>query len=180
VVRPVRLGMKADPAEILLVPFESRHRDATLRWMNDLALMPMLNRLRLIAPREHETWFKQLPSRPEVAYFAIEVGVERRHVGNIWLHAIDLLHRKAEVRIVIGEREMRGRGLGSAAIAQLSDRSFGQGGLHRLYAYVLAQNIAARRAFETAGFVVEGKLREDRWTGAGFTDAHLLARLRHP
>ena len=43
---------------------------------------------------------------------------------------------------------------------------------------VLAINPAARRAFEKAGFAVEGTLRADRWTGAGFVDTHVLGRLR--
>ena len=40
--------------------------------------------------------------------------------------------------------------------------AFEQLGLHRVYAYVLAFNPPARRAFEKAGFALEGTLRDDR------------------
>jgi RimJ/RimL family protein N-acetyltransferase len=50
--------------------------------------------------------------------------------------------------------------------------------LHRVYAYVLAINPRARRAFEKAGFALEGTLREDRWAGDAYTDVYLLGRLK--
>jgi RimJ/RimL family protein N-acetyltransferase len=49
--------------------------------------------------------------------------------------------------------------------------------LHRLYAYVFARNPRAKRAFEKAGFTVEGLLRQERRFGTEFIDVYLLARL---
>ena len=40
-------------------------------------------------------------------------------------------------------------------------------GLHRIYAYVLAINPAARRPSSVPGFALEGTLRDDRWAGDG-------------
>jgi len=45
-------------------------------------------------------------------------------------------------------------------------------------ALVLAFNVRARRAFEGAGFAVEGVLKQDRRSGNGWVDAILLARCR--
>jgi RimJ/RimL family protein N-acetyltransferase len=70
-----------------------------------------------------------------------------------------------------------GKGAGTEAISRLCDYAFDQLNLHKVYAYVLAINPRARRSFEKAGFVLEGTLREDRWTGEEFTDVYLLARL---
>jgi RimJ/RimL family protein N-acetyltransferase len=49
--------------------------------------------------------------------------------------------------------------------------------VHRLYAYVFAHNPRAKRAFEKAGFVVEGLLKQERRLGNEFIDVYLLARL---
>src|SRR5437879_4220902 len=122
-----------------LVPLAARHRDTTLRWMNDPVLMPTLNRLRITAPAEHEAWFSALPTRRDISCFAIETGSPRRHVGNVWLNAIDPAHRKAEVRIMLAPSEQT-RGCGSAAIAQLCEMAFAKMKLHRLTAFVLATN----------------------------------------
>jgi RimJ/RimL family protein N-acetyltransferase len=54
---------------------------------------------------------------------------------------------------------------------------FGRFGLHRVYAYVLSINPAARRSFERAGFALEGTLRDDRWTEDRFVDSYLLGRV---
>ena len=62
-------------------------------------------------------------------------------------------------------------------IRELGDLKFNELGLHRIYAYVLAINPAARRAFERAGFALEGTLRDDRWSDGSFVDAHLFARV---
>ncbi len=70
-----------------------------------------------------------------------------------------------------------GRGLGSAALARAAEHAFHERGLHRLTACVLSSNLRGRRAFEKAGFQLEGVLREDRWTGAGFVDVCFFARI---
>jgi RimJ/RimL family protein N-acetyltransferase len=43
---------------------------------------------------------------------------------------------------------------------------------------VLGINPRALRAFEKAGFAVEGVLKEDRWDGDRYCDVYLLGRLR--
>lgn len=161
---------------VRLVPLGRSHLERTLAWANAPELMRLMDRQRLVSAEEHETWFTSVVQGGDCAYFAIETP-QAAHVGNVWLWAIDRRHRKAELRVVIGEQAARGQGLGAAAIDELCRHGFEQLGLHRIYAYVLAVNPAARRAFERAGFVLEGTLRDDRWAGDRFVDAHLLARV---
>ncbi|MEQ1575773.1 MAG: GNAT family protein, partial [Vicinamibacterales bacterium] len=84
---------------------------------------------------------------------------------------------RAEIRVVMGDVTARDRGLGSEAIDLLATWAFQALGLHRVYAYVLAINPRAQRAFEKAGFRAEGLLRGDRWSGDMPVDVYLLARL---
>lgn len=79
-----------------------------------------------------------------------------RHVGNIKLGPIDSHHSLGEIGIMIGDREAWGRGIASQAIAMLSEIAKEQLGLRRLTAGCYESNIGSRRAFERAGFVVEG------------------------
>ena len=159
---------------VLLRPLERRHLEKTLEWANDPELMRLLNRAHTISREEHEQWFAGVQKRGDCCYFAIET--DGRHAGNVWLWDIDARHRRAELRIVMG-LDSTGKGAGTEAIRQLCDYAFERLNLHKVYAYVLAINPRARRSFEKAGFVLEGTLREDRWTGDTFSDVYLLAKL---
>jgi RimJ/RimL family protein N-acetyltransferase len=159
-----------------LCPLDRRHAERARTWANDVELSRMLDRARPVSDVEHEKWSAELYGHDDRVYFAIETG-EGRHVGNIWLWDVDARHRKAEVRIVIGETQALGRGLGSEAIRLLADYAGDRLNLRRLYAYVLATNPRARRAFEKAGFDLEGVLRQDRWVGDAYADVFALGRL---
>ena len=159
---------------VWLWPLDRRHLDKTLEWANDPELMRLLNRAQTVSRDEHEQWFAGIQKRQDCCYFAIE-SVEGKHLGNVWLWDIDQRHRRAELRIVMA-LDHAGKGVGSEAISRLCDYAFQRLNLHKVYAYVLALNPRARRSFEKAGFVLEGTLREDRWTGESFVDVYLLAR----
>ncbi|OUE32175.1 Spermidine N(1)-acetyltransferase [Clavibacter michiganensis] len=66
--------------------------------------------------------------------------------------------RSANLRILIGPAG-RDRGLGSEAVRLLVDHAFAATGLERISLEVMAFNPRARRVYERAGFVEEGRLR---------------------
>jgi RimJ/RimL family protein N-acetyltransferase len=163
---------------IRLAPFERRHLDATRVWVNDPGLARLLDRARPVSDLEHEQWFKRLQERDDCVFFAIETPDGDAHIGNVWLWDIDWRHRRAELRILIGSTAHHGKGAGTEAISLLCGYAFDRLNLHKIYAYVLSINERARRAFERAGFSLEGTLREDRWADAGYIDVYLLGKLR--
>jgi RimJ/RimL family protein N-acetyltransferase len=165
------------PDRLELVPLDRPHLARTREWANDPELMRLMDRKQPVTPVEHEAWFASLPRRADCAYFAIETLDGRAHIGNVWLWDIDRRHRKAELRVVVGDRSARGQGLGAEAIDRLCRYASDTLGLHRVYAYVLGINPSARRAFERAGFTLEGTLRDDRWAVDRFIDTYLLARV---
>jgi len=160
-----------------LVPLGRPHLARTREWANDPELMRLMDRKQPVSPVEHEAWFASLPRRADCAYFAIETVDGRAHIGNVWLWDIDRRHRKAELRVVVGDQGARGKGLGAEAIDRLCRYAFEKLDLHRVYAYVLGINPSARKAFERAGFSLEGTLRDDRWAVDRFIDSYLLARV---
>lgn len=166
-----------DESGIILGPFDRRYCEQTRAWMNDPALAHALGRARPVSDAEHERWFASLAGRADCAFFAILAGTERRHVGNVWLWDVDSRHRKAELRIVLGADDSRGRGWGPEAIRRACAFGFEQLNLHKVYAYVLGFNHGARRAFEKAGFAEEGLLKADRWSVDRYVDVFLLGRL---
>lgn len=168
--------MSAPLSGVKLVPFGRQHLAQTLQWTNDPELARLMDRQHRVTADEHERWFTALSSRKDTIFFAIEDGA--RHIGNVWLADINSHHRKAEVRIVLAP-DAASRGCGSRAIELIVAQAFGHMNLHRLYAFVLAFNPRARRAFEKAGFTLEGTLREDRFDGARLVDAFVLGRINN-
>jgi RimJ/RimL family protein N-acetyltransferase len=164
---------------IALRPLDRRHSERTRGWANDPRLAQFLDRAWPVGDAEHEEWFSSLSKNKDHLYLAIETLESEKHVGNIWLWGIDWRHRKAELRIVIGETDC-GRGIGSEAIGLLCSHGFERLNLHKIYAYVLGANPRARCAFEKAGFSIEGTLKEDRWVGDCYSDVYLLANIANP
>jgi RimJ/RimL family protein N-acetyltransferase len=162
-------------AGLALRPFDRKHLDQTRAWVNDPELMRLLDRARPVAELEHEQWFAHLHEKSGAIYFAIET--DGQHIGNVWLWDIDGRHRKAELRIMIGASDATGKGIGTEAINLVCKFAFERLNLHKIYVYVLDINPRAKRAFEKAGFVVEGTLKADRWMENRYIDVYLMGRL---
>jgi RimJ/RimL family protein N-acetyltransferase len=103
------------------------------------------------------------------AFTPFAVDVEAELVGSVCLWGIDLHNRRAHLGIVIGP-EHRGRGYGTDACRAILDYAFVDRGLHRVQLEVLASNAAAVRAYEKAGFRVDGTMRESAWVRGAFAD----------
>lgn len=99
--------------------------------------------------------------------FAVTVGEEL--VGSVTLWGIDLHNRRAHLGIGLGP-EHRGKGYGTDACRVLLRYAFVDRGLHRVQLEVLADNAPAIRAYEKAGFVVDGVMRESAWVRGRFVD----------
>ncbi|HEY8584263.1 MAG TPA: GNAT family protein [Capillimicrobium sp.] len=133
------------------------------RWFND----PEVNRwlFRGVFPTTPETQRSFLASiDPEQAgdlVLAIVDRPEDRHVGTIGLHRIDWVNRTAELGIVVGEPDARGRGIGTEATRLIVAHGFRRLNLHRIWLGVMAEHEAAVRLYEKVGFQVEGRLREE-------------------
>lgn len=99
------------------------------------------------------------------------------HVGNIKLGPIDAFHRRASIGLLIGERSRWGRGYATEAIGIAVRLGFGELGLHKLTAGVIAGNEPSLKAFRKNGFVVEGVRRRHSLVDGAWRDETLLGLL---
>ena len=115
----------------------------------------------------------------DAAAFVVEV--DGAVVGTASLFAFDMYARHAEAGINLAS-EARGRGIGTQAIRQLVVFGFERRNLRRIHLQAIASNTPALRAYEKAGFVVEGRLREHAWVRGCYEDIVLMGILRsdHP
>lgn len=113
---------------------------------------------------------------PDAAVVLV-VDVDGTAVGSAALFDLDLLARHAEAGIGLA-CSARGRGIGTAAIIQLVDFGFVRHNLRRIHLQAIASNVAAIRAYEKAGFVIEGRQREHAWVRGAYEDIVRMGILR--
>ncbi len=113
---------------------------------------------------------------PEAA-MSFVIDVDGAAVGSASLFAFDLFAHHAEVGISL-ERNARGRGIGTAAIVQLVEFAFARHNLRRIHLQAIASNIAAIRAYEKAGFLIEGRQRQHAWVRGTYEDIVRMGILR--
>lgn len=118
---------------------------------------------------------KAFRSGPSQVFFAVDV--DGRPVGGVSLWGIDLHNRRAHLGITIAA-EARGKGYGTDAILVLLRYAFRDRGLHRVQLEVLADNSQALAAYRRAGFVEEGRTRQDAWVDGRFVDQVVMGVLR--
>ena len=105
------------------------------------------------------------------------IDVDGAAVGSASLFGFDSFARHAEAGINLVP-EARGRGVGTAAMSQLIEFGFVRRNLRRIHLQAIASNTGALRAYEKAGFVVEGRLREHAWVRGAYEDIVLMGILR--
>ena len=149
-------------------------------WVNDDEVARLIDRAGQVTKAEHEAWYRALVASPSAAIFAIDRLTDGTFIGLVWLYDIHARHRRAEVRIVIGDRSAWGGGCGTDALRVLVRIAFGPLKLEKLWADVLATNPRAAAAFEGAGFTREGLLAGDRRQDSGRVDVIRLGILRDP
>jgi RimJ/RimL family protein N-acetyltransferase len=100
------------------------------------------------------------PTRHE---FAIET-LEGKHIGNCVYYNVNQNEGKAEIGILIGNRDYWNRGYGVETIDLLLEHIFNKTTLERVYLTTLDWNIRAQNCFIKCGFSDCGKLIKDDYT----------------
>lgn len=165
--------------QVRLRSFQQQDLEPYRKWVNEPGIMKLVNRFGVVTPEEHQIWFESMLESSQTLVFAVEERVSGHYVGNVWLFNIDRRHRRAEVRILLGEAQAQNRGLGTEAIRLVAQHAFAGLGLEKLFAEVLVTNPRARRAFERAHFSVEAILRGDRISEGERVDVWRMARWCH-
>lgn len=118
------------------------------RWMSDAAFSEH---------EAHRQWFERLRTDPSLRGWVIVR--DGKPAGLITLAGLVSHHRRAVFHWFVGDPEARGRGVGRAAQVLGLDKAFGELGLHKVFAEVMADNDGALRIMTAAGFRREGYLR---------------------
>lgn len=149
--------------------------DSYCCWMNDPAVNQYLES-RFIPQSQSclKTYVESFEGDRNNVILAIILKRNEQHIGNIKLGPIDWYHRLGDVGILIGAKEQWGKEYATEAISLLAGYAFRTLNLHKLKAASYDTNKGSIRAFEKAGFSVEGVRKEQYFCNGRYVDSILL------
>lgn len=159
-----------------LRPVRSSDAKITVAWRNDPDVRDFAlgHRYPVTIAMERRWYAKALAGDGKEAHFAIEDARDKRLVGIVSLMDINLISRHACFGIVIGEARRQGRGIGRDATRLALRFAYGSLNLHRVYLYVPAYNVRAKRLYRQLGFKREGVLRDHVFMGGRYHDVDVM------
>lgn len=147
-------------------------------WINDPQVVRFTeSRFRKVTVAEVRAYVAAEIKKDGTSFFAIVDQDTKKHVGNIKVHRVDQRHQSAEISLLIGDKSFWGKGVGSEAIRLMTEFAFTKLGLHKLIANCYANNLGSIKAFQKAGFEIEGRMREQYFSGDSYVDGIILGRL---
>ncbi len=171
--------MHIEGKQIRLRAVEPEDIELMYRWENDCEVWEVSGTLtpfshhtlqRFIEEQQFDLW----QTRQQRLVIETHEGVA---VGLVDLFALDPLHRRAGIGILIAEEEDRRRGYARDAIETLCRYGREMLGLHQLWCNVGSRNIASRALFFGCGFEEVGTMREWLWHPDGWEDQLMLQRI---
>ena len=140
-----------------------------LDWINN----PISNKFLIYKkPSTYEDLVKYLEKSqpPSVYMFAVCLVDTDEYIGNARLSSIDWVNRNASYGRLLGNSDLRGRGIGPEILVLLAYYAFFNLNLHRISTGVVANNIASIKSNEKAGAVREGLSREASYIDGVYED----------
>ena len=78
---------------------------------------------------------------------------------------------------MIGDKENRGKGLGSFAVKEMLNHAFNNLNLQRVELSVLEYNKVAIHLYEKSGFKIEGTREKSMFVNGSFVDEFYMAKI---
>ena len=164
-------------AAVRLRPIADADTDLIVKWRNTPSVVQNFIFRQTFTPEMHRSWLAAKVATGQVVQYTIIDKADDTPVGSVYYRDIDNHNRSAEYGIFIGEESARGKGLGTETAKLFTDFGFAELQLHRISLRVLAENTAARRSYEKAGFVQEGIFRDMELLDGQYRDVVFMARL---
>ena len=158
-----------------------------VQWLNDPEVTAGLLVRNPMSQADEEGWFERMLGRPAEEHpMVIEVrqadssspaDVKWVPIGNCSFMKFDWRSRSSEIGIFIGEKTLWNQGYGTEVMQLLLEHGFHTLNLNRIWLRVHADNLRAIRCYEKAGFVHEGRLRDEQFKHGQYVDTLVMSVL---
>ena len=153
-------------AAVTLRPMAESDWDVLLKWNNDPAVMELAdhNPFEQTTLEDLQTIYRWISTHAHC--FIMEVG--GNPIGECWLQRMNLQRIVVQfpgldlrrIDLMIGEKELWGRGYGTEAIGLLVEFGFQKERADAIFAPVAAENHRSQRAFQKNGFTCHARTQE--------------------
>lgn len=152
---------------------------ALAAWVSDSEVTGLLVMGERPATRERleDQWEQERGSDRDVT-MAVCDRQNHEFIGTAGLYSISWIARSAELRVFLGSKKHWNRGIGTECTKLVVAYGFEKLNLNKVWLGVNAENEAAVRVYEKAGFVREGVLREEQYRNFRYYDAIRMSMLR--
>jgi RimJ/RimL family protein N-acetyltransferase len=165
---------------VYLRPAERNDIPLFVRWFNDAETASYLSLRAPMSIAAEQDWYEKL---------LIDQGKSRWHfvmclldggqpIGTIGLFDLDQVNGSAGMGIMIGEKSLWGKGLGTDSLNALLDFAFGELRFERVWLEVNDDNVRGKRSYEKCGFKFEGTERHAMYRDGRYRDIELMSILR--
>jgi RimJ/RimL family protein N-acetyltransferase len=162
--------------DVVLRALEPKDADYLYGYRNDWEVIRHLGGFSAGYSKDNlEEWIRRHSNRPDEILWTIASGETDQSIGHVGLYQIDSRVRKGQFAILIGDRGLWGRGLGTRVTEAVVSWAFAQLNLHKVSLHVLTNNERAIRIYELLGFRPEGILRDEQFRDGQFLDMMLMA-----
>jgi len=121
---------------------------------------------------------KLLESRDNIVFLVLD-NKNKKPIGYTGLFDINHVARKAEFRILIGDKDFWGKGLGMEITELMTFYGFDRLNLNKIYCGYVNENKAAGKAYKKAGYIKEGELHDDVYRNSKYYIGINLAIFRN-
>lgn len=149
-------------------------------WINDdevikysLSLFDKIN-----TEKEIENWFTELIKDKKSVNLGIFLSSTNELIGYAGICDISETNKSGEYFIFIGKKEFWGKGIATEVTKKILKVGFSDYNLHRIMLTVSEPNIGGSKAYEKAGFKLEGKLREAAFRDNEFHNKIIMSILK--
>lgn len=150
---------------------ESDVTDEYYEWINDPEINQFLEtRFYPRSKNDILNFVKKMDGNPNEILFAICAKKNDKHIGNIKLGPINWIHRKADISLLIGDKNYWGKGIATEAIRLVIDFAFKTLNLNKVCAGYYESNTGSAKAFTKIGFKEEGRYLNEYFLNSNFVD----------
>ncbi|MBU3661536.1 MAG: GNAT family N-acetyltransferase [Flavobacteriales bacterium] len=124
------------------------------------------------------TWYSKLLLNQKDLTLGIFLASNGTLIGYTGICNISTINKNGEYFIFIGEKGLWGKGIGTITTQKVVQFGFEKLNLNRIMLTVSEPNIGGVRAYEKAGFKIEGKLRQACFRDGKFHDKIMMSILK--
>lgn len=151
--------------------------DNYIEWLRDDAVTQFLEiRWQVFSNEDIRGYVKLMNDSSKDYLFGIFLKGNNEHIGNVKVGEINQMHRFGDVGLLIGNKDMWGKGYGTEAVRLATQYAFEELNLNHLKAGMYADNKGCYKAFVKAGYREAGRYKSRRFYKGVYVDEVLVEK----